>query len=98
MSAYVVQDECINEIVTYLYSRNRTWEQSMVWEALQKQGRIGDTPEEQLANAMFELNCNAVDQRYGDNQAREFRSLDFQFKHKYSDSGYHVYDRLGEWI
>jgi hypothetical protein len=81
-----------------MYGPCRDWEQREIWEALQKQGRIGDTPEEQLANAMFELNCNAVDQRYGDNQAQEFRPLDFKFKHEYLGSGYAAYDRLGEWI
>lgn len=98
MSAYVVQDEVINSIVSYMFDSRRAWEQRIIWDALQKQGRIGDTPEEQLGNAMFELNCNAVDQRYGDNQAQEFRPLDYKFQNRYLGSGYAVYDNLGTWI
>lgn len=98
MSAYIVTDQCINRIVTYLYSGpNRQWERRIVEEALTQQGSIGATFEEKLANAMFELNCNAVEQRYGDGQAKEFRDLDFTFKREYVSSGYQVYDLLGEW-
>ena len=98
MSAYMVADECINRIVTYIYGPRRDWEQRIVQEALDKQGLIGDTREEQLGNAMFELNANAVEQRYGDGQAKEFRDLDYKFKHDYVGSGYQAYDLLGEWI
>ena len=98
MSAYVVADETINEIVTWLCGPHRQWERRTVEEALDKQGKIGETFHEQLGNAMFELNCNAVDQRYGDNQAQEFRPLDYKYKALYSGSNYHTYDQLGSWI
>jgi len=98
MSAYVVQDTVINEIVTWLASPRHDWERRIVEEALDQQGKIGANFEEQLGNAMFELNCNAVDQRYGDNQAKEFRPLDYTFKTEYSGSNYHVYDQIGCWI
>jgi hypothetical protein len=65
---------------------------------LAAQGTIGDTFEEKLGNAMFELNCNAIDQRYGDNQAKEFRDLKYSFRAVYSGSSYAAYDRLGEWL
>src|SRR6266403_2073261 len=98
MSAYVVQDECINSIVTWLTFPRHQWERTRVEEALAKQGTIGDSFEEKLGNAMFELNCNAVEQRYGDGQAKEFRDLDYCFKANYHASGYGVYERLGEYI
>lgn len=98
MSAYVVQDECINQIVTWLCSARQQWERNRIEEALAQQGCIGDTFEEKLGNAMFELNCNAVDQRYGDGQAKEFRELNYAFAAKYTGSAYAVYDRIGEWI
>ncbi len=98
MSAYVVQDECINSIVTWLTFPRHQWERNRVEEALAKQGTIGATFEEKLGNAMFELNCNAVEQRYGDGQAKEFRDLDYTWKANYNASGYSVYDRLGEYI
>lgn len=97
MSAYVVADDCINSIVTWLTHPHHTWERTQVEEALNEQGTIGETFEERLGNAMFELNCNAVDQRYGDNQAQEFRSLDYKYQPNYHVSGYGAYDRLGEW-
>ena len=98
MSAYVVQDECINAIVTWLTGPRHTWERRQIEEALEQQGTIGDTFEEKLGNAMFELNCNAVEQRYGDGQAKEFRPLDYAWNPNYNVSGYTVYDRFGEYI
>lgn len=99
MSAYVVDDETINSIVTYFASPRRdAWERRQIEEALEQIGTIGDTFEEKLGNSMFELNCNAVDQRYGDNQAQEFRTLDYKFKPEYHAGGYGVYDRLGTWL
>jgi hypothetical protein len=98
MSAYVVEDECINSIVTWLTFPRHEWERRQVEEALTKQGTIGDRFEEQLGNAMFELNCNAVEQRYGDGQAKEFRDLDYRWQANYHASGYGVYDRLGEYL
>lgn len=99
MSAYVVQDQCINAIVTWIYGpRERAWEQRQVEAALDAQGTIGQTYPEKLGNAMFELNCNAVEQRYGDGQAKEFRDLDYEYKTEYLGSNYAVYDRLSEYI
>lgn len=98
MSAYVVTDECINAIVTYFTDRRRTWERHQIEEALRKQGVIGETFEQQLGNAMFELNCNAVEQRYGDGQAKEFRELNYAYHAEYLGSAYAVYDQLGTWL
>jgi hypothetical protein len=98
MSAYVVADDCINSIVTWLTFPRHEWERRQVEEALSQQGTIGDTFEQRLGNAMFELNCNAVEQRYGDGQAKEFRDLDYAWKANYHASGYGVYDRLGEYL
>lgn len=97
MSAYVVEDDCINAIVTWIEGPRQQWERRQVEEALEKQGTIGDSFAEKLGNAMFELNCNAVEQRYGEGQAKEFRPLDYEFKNNYLGSNYAVYDRLGEW-
>lgn len=97
MSAYVVEDTCINAIVTYLTDSRREWERRQIIEAFESMGTIGNTFEEQLGNAMFELNCNAVEQRYGYGQAKEFRDLDYTYKPEYLGSAYAVYDRFGEW-
>ena len=99
MSAYVVQDECINAIVSWLdYCRGYEWDHRRIEEALDAQGTLGDSFQEKLGNAMFELNCNAVEQRYGDDQAKEFRTLDYAYSPNVLGSSYAVYDKLGEWI
>ena len=98
MSAYVVEDECINCIVTWLTGIGRNWERCIVEEALDQQGTIGDTFEEKLGNAMFAMNCDAVEQRYGVGQAKEFRTLDYSYQAHYLGSNYAVYDRTGEFI
>lgn len=99
MSAYVVEDDCINAVVTWLYSgQEKAWEISRIEEALSQQGTIGDTFPEKLGNAMFALNCDAVDQRYGEGQAKEFRELNYAHGQKFLGSNYAVYDRLGEFL
>jgi len=98
MSAYVVGDECINAIVTWITSGRHDWELRQVQSAIAQTGtRYGDKPfAEILGQEMFDLNCNAVNQRYGENQAKEFRPLDYKYKPVYLASNYALYDRLGE--
>ena len=77
MSAYICEDKTINRIVTYLqisddlgYARERV---------LGKLGYTGKFAGE-LGRAMFELNCQSIEERYGKGQAKEFRSLDYKYK------------------
>lgn len=97
MSAYVVQDECINAIVTWLFSprSDREWERIRVLETIVL---TSSNHAEQLGSAMFVLNCNAVEQRYGVGQAQEFRDLDYEYISTPLGSNYAVYDRLGEFL
>jgi hypothetical protein len=86
MSAFVVDDRTINRIVTWLelaaYSKgNPHWHDA---ETIRK--RLGynlATPgeAERLANDMFTLNCQAVNQRYSDKPARtDFHPRPFVYK------------------
>lgn len=95
MSAYMVEDKCINSIVTYLFNPRHEWEKTRVLEALTL-----TTPDHQkeLGNAMFQMNARGVNARYGENQAQEFRDLDYEWSPVYTDSGYAVYDKLGEFL
>jgi hypothetical protein len=93
MSAYLVEDKCINEIATYFSGPRHDWEQSTIEEALRQQGTIGEGFAEKLANAMYELNCNSLTARYGDEEFAQFT-----FRRSFCDSSYAIYDRLGEWL
>lgn len=79
MSAYVVSDETINKVVSLLYcKRNESyWPAREIKESYVLEGRRGF---EVLAQDMFNLNVEAVEQRYGEGEAREFRPLDFKFQ------------------
>lgn len=83
MSAFVVEDETINKIVSYLYANANGQDCSILWSAtkLYKLGFDLSVAENciRLAQRMFEMNVAAVDSRYGEGEAKEFRTLDFKY-------------------
>lgn len=97
MSAFVVSDQTINELVSWLYdigkrgtSSNRYY---LLWR-LREAGYKLDTQLgcKRLAEEIFTLNCDSIEQRYGEGQAEEFRPLDFDFE--YSPMTVNVYQFL----
>lgn len=83
MSAFVVDDKTINGIVSWLNDAiQRQTDYSWCVRTLQKIGYKLDTELgcKRLAEEMFTLNCDSIEQRYGEGQAKEFRPLDFQFR------------------
>lgn len=83
MSAYVVDDKTINSIVGWMYDAvKRKTDYSWCVRPIQKLGYKLDTEFgcKRLAEEMFTLNCDSIEQRYGEGQAQEFRPLDFVFK------------------
>src|SRR5947208_3499269 len=81
MSAFIVENKTINRIVTWLAREVRTSYSTM--ERIARKYRIditGDNWQENLANAMFQLNCDGVNARYGKGQAEQFRSHNFTYK------------------
>jgi len=97
MSAFVVEDKTINEIVSYLSrARNIEWIQRVI----KAQGYDLETRDgqEKLANQMFLLNVKGVDARYGDNQAQEFRTLDFKCSLTLHFTRMSAYKALGCWL
>lgn len=97
MSAYVVQDEVINRVVSYLSHAH-----SLDWIRREISEKLGvdittHAGQEELARAMFALNCNAVEQRYGDGEASSFRALDFQYKRDLHANNMQAYKSLGTW-
>jgi hypothetical protein len=80
MSAFIVEDKTINRVVTFLATdREGDWLRRYIQEQLgidltTSMGR------ETLGKLMFSLNCDAVNQRYGDDQAKEFRPLNYAYR------------------
>jgi hypothetical protein len=80
MSAFIVEDKTINNVVNWL--RREIDRLSFIPDKLQKLGF--DTTEdgwaERLGYAMFQLNINAVDARYGNRETEKFRKLDYRYQ------------------
>lgn len=79
MSAYIVNDSTINNIVNTLaglrdfeYERREIKENG--YDLDEREGR------QLLAVEMFKLNIAGVDARYGEGEAKTFRPLDFTYK------------------
>lgn len=82
MSAFIVDDKTINGIVSWLNDAiKRQTDYSWCAQTLLKLGYKLDTEFgcKRIAEEMFTLNCDSIEQRYGEGQAKEFRPLDFQF-------------------
>lgn len=81
MSAFVVDDRTINGVVTFLAN---TPSVASVFKSAEMRTIGFDITtaigRSNLGDAMFRLNCIAVDQRYGDGQCKEFRPMDYRFK------------------
>jgi len=80
MSAFMVKDETINKVITWL-----SWEitrSTWLREKLEKV-LLFDTSnpdwEKELAQAMFELNLAGVNDRYGEGEAKKFRDLNYRY-------------------
>ena len=93
MSAYVVDDDCINRIVTYFINVSTGNGHEWTLRPLEEIGfKIKRNTEEQkrLAEEMFALNVQSVNERYGQNQAEGFRELNFQFKPGLKEMAYGI--------
>lgn len=97
MSAFVVEDQTINIVVSWMnevcmagYSHKYFYDLL----PLTKLGYKLDNPigPNRLAEDMFTLNCDSIEQRYGEGQAEEFRPLDFNYK--FAPSGVNIYHIL----
>jgi hypothetical protein len=81
MSAFMVEDKTINRVVTWLKREVAT-----DWLTLPNLAReydidlTSDQWDEKLAQAMFQLNCDGVNARYGEGEAEKFRPLNFTYK------------------
>jgi hypothetical protein len=80
MSAYIVQDKTINQVTSWMrhddhlsgpYNTKRLAEIGV-------QADADNSLWDNLGRAMFALNVKAVDARYGEGEAAQFRALDFR--------------------
>ena len=80
MSAFMVEDSTINNVVNWLRR-----EEFVFSEIPQKLRELGFEPSvagfaEALGQAMFQLNIAAVDARYGKGEAAKFRKLNYRYQ------------------
>ena len=80
MSAFMVEDKTINNIVNWLWRELN--ELYCIPPKLKELGFDTGTSgwAEHLGQAMFQLNVIAVDARYGSGEAKKFRPLDYRYK------------------
>lgn len=98
MSAFVVEDKTINGVVSFLaHGRGLEWLRRQVAESTGCDLETVDG-RENLARAMFALNIRAVDARYGEGQAQEFRPLNFEFRRELQTSALQAYASLRCWL
>jgi hypothetical protein len=96
MSAYVCSDATINKIVTFLYYSELEWLRQLFRDATSRDGDFGSV----VGDALFDMNVNAVEQRYGKAKksieaARRFRKLDYVYRAE-KTSLVEVYDAVKE--
>jgi hypothetical protein len=83
MSAFIVADKTINTIVNWLdKALEEQYGTITIRQRLLEQGFDASVTGwvERLGYAMFQLNVIAVDVRYGSEQAKNFRPLDYHYK------------------
>ena len=102
MSAFIVDDEIINLPLGFFYTETVG---SGVYDEIPRRLKeagynIGEdeTEIERLAQEMFRLNCEAVNQRYGEGAAETFRELNFKYQFTPETSIAQAYKALECWL
>jgi hypothetical protein len=101
MSAYVVSDDTINKVVSFLTIKTRRNNlHGYGTRRLQANGHDLSNKEDQreLAEKMFELNCESINQRYGEGEAEKFRSLNFEYHFTTQTNQYWALKALRSWL
>lgn len=98
MSAYVVEDATINRIVTFVALNRDSDRCRRIIKENTGCDLVDPKAQRDLAHEMFKLNCNAVEQRYGEGQAKEFRDLNFEYRHEIHCDRIGVYASLKCWL
>ena len=81
MSAFLVEDNTINRIVEWLsWEVTRSPRLRLSIEHTLGITTRGTSWEQELGQAMVQLNCDAVTDRYGEGEAAKFRTLDYRYQ------------------
>lgn len=94
MSAFIVEDKTINRVVSWCNVVGMAGHVHKYFYCIKPLIELGyklDTELgcKRLAEEMFTLNCEGVEERYGEGQAEEFRPLDFNYH--FTGSGINIY-------
>ncbi len=93
MSAYMVADETINRVMNWL--SREVQKSSYLQEKAEKALGVSiysDGWAGTAGKAMFQLNIDGVEDRYGDGKAREFRKLNYRYVPAHSTT---IYNNTG---
>jgi hypothetical protein len=84
MSAFMVEDKTINRVVTWLEREvsQSQWFKRKVESSLQIDTTMRNW-EDELGEAMFQLNIAGVNDRYGEGEAKSFRDLYYRYTPEY---------------
>lgn len=100
MSSFVVEDAVINSVVNFLATARKygafEYHDVLAREFMVDMANPAEV--ESLGVAMFALNCNAVEQRYGEGEAKEFRDLNYRFARMMPPTPIQAYKSLGCWL
>jgi hypothetical protein len=98
MSAFLVEDKTINYVVNWL--RRNIDQFSLIPHKLKELGFDTSVAgwAEKLGQAMFQLNIQGVEARYGNDEAVKFRQLDYRFEHTEAVSLVQVLKSLQCWL
>jgi hypothetical protein len=83
MSAFIVADKTINNIVNWLERElEEAYGTIIIRQKLMELGIDPSIPDwaEVLGHEMFQLNIRVIDARYGNGEARKFRPLDYRYE------------------
>ena len=98
MSAFIVEDTTINRVVTWLKREVQCSRFTLDWLAREYNVDLtSDNWDEKLAQAMFQLNCDGVNARYGEGEAETFRPLHFTYQPEIQYSPVQVLKSLQCW-
>jgi hypothetical protein len=78
MSAYIVEDKTINRIITFL---NDDRDGSYCKDKLTRLGYIGKLGQN-LGQAMYNLNCLSICERYGEGEDKEMGAGEYTFRYE----------------
>ena len=92
MSAFMVQDKTINTIVSFRVD-SRFGKDHKGW--MQYNTDLDVSRPEKLGQRLFDMNVKAIEARYGEGQAKDFRDLDYKFVREFHYTPVSVLKAMG---